>query len=857
MAPGSGILSVFSFYGGASPGSIAVSMHSDVLEAITNSPVVDGTTQYVCTGAAVSGNAYTFVSPTNVIVTLTNNATLTWAWGTNYWLDVATNGNGNVSPAGAWCPRGSNAQIVATAGDHALFGSWSGQTNGCAIRTNAITAPMTAPRAITANFLPAILVTATANPASAGSVTGTGWYVSGSNAVTLVARTNAGWRFAGWSDGATSATHVVFHNLASDTNVTATFIELGAVATRASPTSGGSVTGAGVYDAGSNITLVARPSASWLFSNWEDSSTNASRWFTVPGGSVTCTATFVQGRILTLAASPAGGGSVAGGGTFLTNTVVTLTASPSNNWRFVKWNDNNTNAVRTVLVSAAATYTATFVQQGTLVVLAVPAEGGSTTGSGVYDVGSHPTLRAAASSGWRFGKWNDGNATTSRTVTVAAGTHTNSATFIQQTVITAVASPADGGSVSGSGTYDTNAVVTLTATAKAHWGFQQWEDTQSTTASRSLHAPAGNATYTGVFTMLTGEIALSTNALDFGWIPVGQSATQTVVVTNFGPSAIQVTSITVPTGYSATPAAFTLASNGMTHVTIVFKPTQVAAQTGTVALVSNAARGAGKVSVSGTGIPATRIVQLTGPLNFSDVLVGATNSLPLTITDAGNTPVTVTALAFSGAGSSAFKLPGVKVPFTVAAGGATNLTVTYAPIALGTNRATLTATVTSMTAAGSTNTLAASGSGVFARPTVAAQSGSVQVGPGNIPDGFSRWIAEHGLTGSPAERFSQVVDANGVTYGEQYAFGANLASGEPVMRVLTRNGVSTAEVPVQDPATWVDVTVTVEFTPQAGSGFWFPTVCLPPLSATSITKHWFQSEVGDAAGFKVTVRLVK
>jgi len=595
-------LTVISPHGGALPGTTVAYSGMPLNAWVTNSPVVNGATQYVCTGATVKGNTFMLVSPTNVTLTLTNNATLTWLWSTNYWLHTATNGNGGVSVAGGWYPTGSNAQIIATAGDHAVFIAWSGQTGGCTIKSNILTAPMTSARAITANFLPAIVVTATAAPPAGGTVTGGGTFVAGSNAVTLVARINAGWRFAGWSDGSTAATHATLKNLSGDTNFVADFIQRFTVTAKADPVVGGTVTGGGTYDDGAVTTLVAKAATSYRFKHWEDASSNASRQIAVTAN-VTNTATFVRTVLLTVQASPAKGGGATGGGYYETQSTATLTATPSNTWRFVKWSDNNTNA-------------------------------------------------------------------------------------------------------------------TLTAKANANWKFLSWADTGSTNTSRKVTVLLGGATYTGQFAMLTGEIALSTNTLSFGSVPIGLTATQTVAITNLGPNAVKFTSVTVPTGYTATPAAFTLAPNTVTNVAIVFKPTTTGAKTGTVALISDAARGTGKVAVTGTGIAATRVVLLAGDLNFGTALLHTTNSLPFAIANTGNSPLSVTALAFSGTGSTAFKVVGYKVPFSAAAGGSTNLFATFTPMAAGTNRVILTATVTGMTT-GSTNTLAAVGIGTKTLPTIA------------------------------------------------------------------------------------------------------------------------------------------
>ncbi len=64
--------------------------------------------------------------------------------------------------------------------------------------------------------------------------------------------------------------------------------------------------------------------------------------------------------------------------------------------------------------------------------------------------------------------------------------------------ITVVASPADGGTVTGSGTYEEGANVTITATANEGYTFIQWQD-GNTESTRTI-VVTGNATYTATFT---------------------------------------------------------------------------------------------------------------------------------------------------------------------------------------------------------------------------------------------------------------------------------------------------------------------------------------------------------------------
>lgn len=55
-------------------------------------------------------------------------------------------------------------------------------------------------------------------------------------------------------------------------------------------------------------------------------------------------------------------GTVTGGGSFVGGATTTISAVPNSGYRFVRWNDNNTDNPRTITVSADITYTAYFEQ---------------------------------------------------------------------------------------------------------------------------------------------------------------------------------------------------------------------------------------------------------------------------------------------------------------------------------------------------------------------------------------------------------------------------------------------------------------------------------------------------------------
>lgn len=79
----------------------------------------------------------------------------------------------------------------------------------------------------------------------------------------------------------------------------------------------------------------------------------------------------------TLTLSATEGGTVSGAGTYDSGTVVTLQAIPQSGYRFVRWSDGNTNAARTITLTANSSYTAYFEPVSKLYI-------GTTRAAGVY-----------------------------------------------------------------------------------------------------------------------------------------------------------------------------------------------------------------------------------------------------------------------------------------------------------------------------------------------------------------------------------------------------------------------------------------------------------------------------------------
>ena len=107
-----------------------------------------------------------------------------------------------------------------------------------------------------------------------------------------------------------------------------------------------------------------------------------------------------------------------------------------------------------------------------------PAEGGTLTGAGVYNNNDDVTLTATANTGYNFVNWTKASVEVSTDATYkfkAAGDVEYVANFqLKSYSVTATANPVEGGTVTGSDTYNHGATATLTATPNTGYEFVNW-----------------------------------------------------------------------------------------------------------------------------------------------------------------------------------------------------------------------------------------------------------------------------------------------------------------------------------------------------------------------------------------------
>ena len=202
--------------------------------------------------------------------------------------------------------------------------------------------------------------------------------------------------------------------------------------------------------------------------------------------------------------------------------------------------------------------------------------------------------------------------------------------------------------------------------------------------SITSNAPGSPATIALTGTGVQAQIAASPTSVAFANVVVGNSNSQPVTLRNNGNATLTFSNITVTgTGMTITglTTATTIAAGGNMTFNAVFTPTSTATINGTIKLTTNGTPSPMTINVSGTGVSATRILAAS-PTSLSFGTVNVNNSIQLstTLTNNGNSNITVSGVTVTGAGFSA---SGVSNGTMLTPGQSATLTVTFAPTTPG------------------------------------------------------------------------------------------------------------------------------------------------------------------------------
>jgi len=225
-------------------------------------------------------------------------------------------------------------------------------------------------------------------------------------------------------------------------------------------------------------------------------------------------------------------------------------------------------------------------------------------------------------------------------------------------------------------------------------------------------------------TGLQPQISVTPSSVSFGNLVVGATGTQTLTARNPGTATLNVTQASlIGTGFTSSGLALPLSipPGGSSAFNIGFAPASAGNFSGSITLVSNAPNSSLVIPVAGTGV-STALQLSTSPtsLNFGNLATGSNATQRVTISNNGNSSVSISQISASGAG---YSTSGVTLPFSLAAGQSTSFNVTFAPTSTG----SLSGSVTVVSnATNSPATISLSGTGV--QPQISVTPSTVSFG---------------------------------------------------------------------------------------------------------------------------------
>ncbi len=421
---------------------------------------------------------------------------------------------GTVTGSGTYA-EGSNVTLTATPNAGYNVKRWMEGNNQVAGATTSYTIQnIQANHTVVAEFVQVYNISVSAE--GNGTVTGGGQYNSGSSA-TVTATPASGNAFVNWTENgqqvSTSASYTF--TVSGARTLVAHFVQQYNVALSANPTAGGTVSGAGNFNAGSNVTISATANTGYRFVNWTEGGVIVATTPNYTIQSIAAAHTLVanfeqQSYEITSFSSPLSGGSVSGTGTYLHGAQVTLTAQAANGYVFSAWYENGTQLSTTnpLVFNATAprNIEARFSEQAqnyTVTTSCFPSAGGtiSRSSEGPYTSGRTLTLTADANQYYTFVSWTENGQVVSTSAAYTFDVTANRTLVANFTysrpeyVITVVGDPAEGGTQTGGGNYLLNEEVTITATANTNYRFLNWTigNQQISTSTHTFTATASVA----------------------------------------------------------------------------------------------------------------------------------------------------------------------------------------------------------------------------------------------------------------------------------------------------------------------------------------------------------------------------
>jgi len=212
---------------------------------------------------------------------------------------------------------------------------------------------------------------------------------------------------------------------------------------------------------------------------------------------------------------------------------------------------------------------------------------------------------------------------------------------------------------------------------------------------QSIHQPFSLRLFsTFTITLLVALLSLSAGAgaqqvtctpatLEFGEVPLSQSETQLVILTNSGSTSVTVSGTNLRTSEFSLPqlsAPLILPAGGSVAINVTFAPTAVAWIADSVSFTSSASRQPLRLRLQGIGVNSDPLTLSPASLSFGSVAVGTSSTKSVVVTNIR--PWGKTISTFQTVGSE-FSVSAPSLPITLAAGKSVTLNVTFTPQSAG------------------------------------------------------------------------------------------------------------------------------------------------------------------------------
>ncbi|MGC1684086.1 MAG: choice-of-anchor D domain-containing protein [Candidatus Acidiferrales bacterium] len=185
----------------------------------------------------------------------------------------------------------------------------------------------------------------------------------------------------------------------------------------------------------------------------------------------------------------------------------------------------------------------------------------------------------------------------------------------------------------------------------------------------------------------TGTLSANPTTITFGSITDGTKTSQSVTLTNTGTEAANISAATISgAGLSIVGTAPTkIAAGASATIQIQFAPETPGAVTGALSIASDSSNPQMSVGLTGTGSGPLFSIS-PASLTFTNVIAGQTTSKPVTISNSGNAPLTLSAAKVSGTG---FSTNGLSATASITAGQSMTFNVVFTPPAAATDSGTI------------------------------------------------------------------------------------------------------------------------------------------------------------------------